>query len=650
VTALRDPALRFFAELVVAEGGLFEERDGLVSCLVPDTLVRSLDVPEEVTVTADPDASREDGALLLAPGHPVIDAAARRVLDAADIGVRHLPVVPGPPPTVADLLPLVRDQVGVDHGRVDAAAGAPAGVRLPVLRAGAMVVFDVTPDDRFHETAEIWIDATTGQVLSPGLWGATGRDHQDAPETGGLLRVLAHDLAAAVTAAQAHLEDRSAERLAELVRQRGARAARDEEVARTEAYYRAALDSIATRRSSAPQERCLLLDAQAEAVRAEQARRLREIDDKFEGRFELRPFRLLVVTLPVVEIPLVVRRGPRSWPLTVNWLVGPARVLPVSCPRCGQAAPLVAGKGHLGCRTCLPTASLAPTAPAPLAAPAKASVKSPAPAKPQLPAPAMAPVTAPPPVGPKPPAAAPARRPKAASPARHHAAREQPAADPAGAGDRLARELWRTVLSGRRWPRRDIATGSPLEALVRAYGQRALLIAHDIPAGLALEATKVVTFPTRPGRAEVTTGTLTVVGVRVPFTLRWRREGTRAVPGELLPYVTHTTALATARILPPHKGVSPGPAPGNLDPVGQAVWELAGSDGLPVLARCLAAWWWAQARVDDDALTSMAPEESATLVVEAVRHWPAGNPMVKILGRPDWWAAASAGSRTTRSA
>ncbi|MGH9157845.1 MAG: hypothetical protein ACRD1K_18865, partial [Acidimicrobiales bacterium] len=356
-----DAVVGFFVDFLAAEGGLYEECGGLVTCVVPDGLARLLDLPETVTVTADPDASREDGAMLLGPGHPVVDSAAGRVLSAADVGVFHLGAPAGPPPSLEALLPRVRDQVGVDHGRVDSSGGAPGAARLPVMRAGALITYDVSPDDRFHERAEVWVDATTGLELPPDVVAlATAPGAGPAPEPAG--QVLAYDQAAAVAAAHRLLEVGAGGRLAELARQRGADTARREESARTTEYYRDALASLEHRMATASPERARLLQAQVATVGAEQARRLREIDDKFERRFQVTPYRLHVVTLSVLSLPLVVRRGPRTWPLTILWLARTGRALPLRCPGCQQPAPLVAGKRHLGCRSCLSGASLAPEA------------------------------------------------------------------------------------------------------------------------------------------------------------------------------------------------------------------------------------------------------------------------------------------------
>lgn len=642
MTTRQDPALGFLADFVAAEGGLHEERSGLLTCLVPDELRRVLDVGEELTVTADPDAAREDGAVLLAPGHPLVDTAADRVLEVGDAGVCHLASPPGLPPSIEALLPRLRDNLTVDHGRVDAAGDGPTFVRQPVLTAGALVTFDVTSDDRFHERVDVSVDATTGQPVPAALRAALDGPPLDGPLPHEWRRIAQWAPAAAVAAVHRLLEERAADRLAQLSAQRGVGVSRREEVERAAAYYSDLLASLANRRATAPPDRARLLDGQAEAVRAERSRRLQEIDEKFDGRFQIRPFRLHLLTVPALALPLVVRRGARVFPLTVTWLLGPARPLAPPCPRCGLSGPLVAAKDGLGCRRCVPGASLAPVAaprlalgPTAIARPVTPAPSSPAPAA--EPRPHAPPGRAPAPPTPTPvPASRPGPRPAPGRGRDDGGARTRAghsALDVGRHGDKLARHLWKSVFAGRRWPRQQVAAGSPLDALFRLYGQRALGLVTDIPPGLPLTGVRASTCPSRRGRAEVTTGTLTALGARLPFTVRWRWSGGQAVPGEVLPFVDERGHAARALPVWVHLHALAEPRTW-ADPVAAEIWALVERGGFPIVARALAAWWEAQKA---GALAEVDPGSAARLVVEAVRSWPAANPVTKLLGGPDWW-------------
>lgn len=209
----------------------------------------------------------------------------------------------------------------------------------------------------------------------------------------------------------------------------------------------------------------------------------------------------------------------------------------------------------------------------------------------------------------------------------------RPPLDPGRHGDKLARDLWRSVFAGRRGPGRQVAAGSPLEALFRLYGQRALSLTIDIPPGLPLQEVRAATSPSRRQRAEVTTGTLMALGVCLPFTIRWRWSSGQAVPGEVLPFIDGRRAGAHPLPVWVHlRPMAPPPAWG--DPVAAEIWALVGGAGFPTVARALAAWWETQ---NDAALAEVDPGEAARLVVEAVGLWPAANPVTKLLRGPDWW-------------
>jgi hypothetical protein len=49
-------------------------------------LQQAFHLPEEVAVTADPEVAEEEGAMLLIPGHPLLEQAAAQVLEQGDAG------------------------------------------------------------------------------------------------------------------------------------------------------------------------------------------------------------------------------------------------------------------------------------------------------------------------------------------------------------------------------------------------------------------------------------------------------------------------------------------------------------------------------------------------------------------------------------
>ncbi|HEX2804694.1 MAG TPA: hypothetical protein VHN80_00820, partial [Kineosporiaceae bacterium] len=155
-----DPGLRFWLSYVEHNGGLVDSSYGGALAVLPETLQTHLGLPETVDVTADPEAAREDGALLLATGHPVLELAAEAVLAVGDVGQYALAWPKDHLPDATDLLDQARGAFPVDHGRIDLAA-APIRSYLPVIRTGAMIRYMVAGDEAFQERAECWLDAST---------------------------------------------------------------------------------------------------------------------------------------------------------------------------------------------------------------------------------------------------------------------------------------------------------------------------------------------------------------------------------------------------------------------------------------------------------------------------------------------------------
>ena len=89
--AASEPALSFWLDYAQREGALVEDRGEQALVVLPPELQRANELPEELTVSADPDVAREDGAILMIAGHPAVERAAAAVLDAGDAGAACLP-------------------------------------------------------------------------------------------------------------------------------------------------------------------------------------------------------------------------------------------------------------------------------------------------------------------------------------------------------------------------------------------------------------------------------------------------------------------------------------------------------------------------------------------------------------------------------
>lgn len=349
-TCAHEPGLRFWLRYAEHQGALVEDGGDHALTVLPDWLQEAAQLPEEFAVTSDPDVASEDGAVLMIPGHPALERAAASVLDEGDVGRLYLPW-PASTPGTAELQARAREHFHIEHGRIDARADAKRAY-VPLVRVGAMIAYATSLTHRFQEQEQVWVDARTGLVVADSVLDAVHcRPRLPAPDA--TATPLDADLPLALRGAHERLEQRAAQRLAALGAQ--AQRALELELARADAYYDGALESIERRRASAEPDRRRLLDGQAEATRAEHARRRREIEEELESHHEIRPFRLHLLLVPGLVLPVDVRRGARTFPFSFIWLAAGAGFADVRCPRCGAAAVLVAGRERLGCRSCLPS-------------------------------------------------------------------------------------------------------------------------------------------------------------------------------------------------------------------------------------------------------------------------------------------------------
>ncbi|HYB48584.1 MAG TPA: hypothetical protein VED20_14735, partial [Streptosporangiaceae bacterium] len=130
---IADPALEFWLRHVAADGGLWDPAGDSAYVVLPGQLRDAYRLPEELRVTADPDVAREEGAMLLTAGHPILAEAAGRVLAAGDAGYLVLDRPAAVPPGRDVLQAEVREAFPTDHGRIDL-SGEPAFVLHPVVR------------------------------------------------------------------------------------------------------------------------------------------------------------------------------------------------------------------------------------------------------------------------------------------------------------------------------------------------------------------------------------------------------------------------------------------------------------------------------------------------------------------------------------
>lgn len=291
----------------------------------------------------------------------MLTEAAESVLGAGDAGLLLLerPVEAGPPDEV--LLDHARTQLPVSHGRIDRTGPSRPAIRW-VLRVGALASYAVSAEDLFQEQVERWVDLPSrrelpGRVVDRLARVAFSEKDQWPP-------VPSAELTAALGEAHRLIEADALRRRTALSRQLGD--AHEQERARAVSYYADVIAGIERRLATVAPDRRALLEERLVTVREEQTRRLAEIADKHQARHDIRPYRLHLVGVPALRLPVDVRRGERRYPLELDWLVPAGQYAQPRCPSCDSSAPLVAGKGKLGCLACLAPATPAPPVPAPV--------------------------------------------------------------------------------------------------------------------------------------------------------------------------------------------------------------------------------------------------------------------------------------------
>ena len=556
-----DVGLDFWLRYVEGSGGLTEFDGDTTLVMLPPTLQTMLELPEVLQVTADPDVAREDGATLLSAGHPALSRCADEVLAVGDVAALAVAVAATPPPPAEHLQASARDQFTVEHGRVDA-SGAPTRSVRAILRVGALVDYTLSSDDHYQECAECWVDVQSQRQLSTDvstkLAALSAVPKDGAP--------LLNGLSAAIRCADRVIEQCAERRRSELGDDIGK--ARDAELDRVEAYYRDALATLERRRAQAPADRRQLLDARAESVRNERARRIEETRQKYQASQEIRPYRLHVYEMPVWRLPVDIRRGDRRYPLTLDWLIPLARFADVACPHCGADERLVATKTRLGCANCVPrpTVRLAPEPTRPLAKPTAKTKQVVAPPTPRRH----------PPVVCADPSPLPAKLDKL--------------------GDRLTRKAWEAVVRNDRRLARICAPDSPAAAAIRLYGPSGAAWAVGLASTEDLAAVAAHTTTASSGVRHASSGYVdTVAGHRFPFLLRWQAPGSAGQIDEILPYDWPFESAHLRRWVqgPGRAGVhAPAQPRVPLGPVGESLWRsVIPVFGLPAVLRCLAALW-----------------------------------------------------------
>jgi hypothetical protein len=601
------PAFAFWLNYVESHGGLWEQSGDTVLAILPGHLSAKHDLPETALITDDPDIAREDSVLFLGAGHPEIDKGAETIIDSGDVGTLTVPHSAKSPST-EDLLAKIRDQVAVDHGRIDA-TGSTIRSHRPLLRLGELVSHTVSADEQFTEVAEClldvpsriaWAQETTDRLLNA-IATAEATSRSNVPTR----------LAPAVAAAHHELHTAAVRRGRELAAE--ADTDRAAEITRAGEYYAAALAAIDKRRGGADSQRQALLDARAQATASERDRRLAEINEKYRHQHALRPYRMHLVDLPVWRLATDVRRGERRWPVVFDYLPLLGVVAPTRCPTCDAHAPLVAAKTHLGCERCVPAkgpAQLGAVAAKPKDAPPAVTRTAPAPTRQRQPR-DNTPVTER-----KRPATPTVQRTAAAPSTIRPVAPTRPFL-PGKPEERKVVDFWNLVGGGEtRKLSRLVAPDSPLAALTRLFGAAGPLNGIGVPAGhTPVKFTCGNYDHPVSGQRGGTAGELNTHHGEYPYLLLWSPD---RLLDEILPYGA-PWHLGHAQML--FKPITQVPATRvDLDIVAQLLLtHTTARHGLTFAARALAAWW--RLPDPDGMLARFSPRVLAASLDRAVRYW-----------------------------
>lgn len=604
---MTDPGLRFWLDHVAASGGLWEPVGDSTLVMLPRELGERYRLAEELLVTDDPDVARSDNVSFLGTGHPVLTEAAQRVLDEGDSGHLLLPRPAGAAPTENLLQGKAREYLPIAHARIDASGKARPVLRW-TLRVGALATYKVSTEDAYQERIERWVDVGTRREMRPAVVErlvSVPALEPDSPEwkSSGIGPAPVAEIAPALAEAHRIIEGLALRRRIDLARQLGD--AHDTERQRAITYYSDVIAGIERRLSAAAPDRRALLEERLAATRAEQVRRLAEIAEKHEARHEIRPYRLHLIGVPAIRLPVDVRRGDRRYPMELDWLPLAGVFAEPNCPHCASAAPLVAGKTRLGCLICQAPAHVPVVAAPPVSVPAPKTEPA-TPAQADVRTQNMARVkqvsTRSRPARP-----APARRPTGAAPHRTL---------PPGRPEKLALTLWNAVASGQpRGLRNILAPDSPAAVLHRLYGSDGLRYVIGVPHAARLESVS-----TAPGIAMAddwgsTSGTLTTTHGRYPFVIHWRHDGRTITVAEVLP----CALMPDGGLHPVYWWLLEGrPADHDAPPVLRQLDDVStllastgvAVHGVPVAGRALAAWW----RVADEPLVAHAPGVIAAAV------------------------------------
>jgi hypothetical protein len=473
-----------------------------------------------------------------------------------------------------------------------------------MLRVGVLASYTVSAEDLFQEQVERWVDVASRREVPAHVVDRLARSPGSEKDQWPSAPV--DQLTPAVVEAHRLIEADTARRGKALSKQLSG--AHEKERTRVVAYYADVIAGLERRLEAAAPDRRALLDDRLAGTREEQARRLAEISEKHQARHDIRPYRLHLVGVPAVRLPVDVRRGDRRYPMELDWLAPAGTLAGHRCPWCDGIAPLVAGKSRLGCLACLtPATSVGPPqVPAPRPAPRPA-------ARP-VPRPAEEPARAAPPARPAPGrrSGTAVRKPVDAPP---QVGVEERQRVPPKQAETLAATVWNAVAARRGSKlRQAVAPGSPAAVLSQLYGVNGPRYAIGLPPTEELRGFTVGSA-WLAGSSGYTAGAVQTDLTRHPYALHWQADGRAMSVVEVLAFPPCADGRLSGFywMFGGWRRLTGAPVdlPG-LDEVARLLVSVGvPRQGLSVTARALVAWW----RLGD-----LEPPEHPPAVVAAGVH------------------------------
>lgn len=195
------------------------------------------------------------------------------------------------------------------------------------------------------------------------------------------------------------------------------------------------------------------------------------------------------------------------------------------------------------------------------------------------------------------------------------------------AGDKLNAKMWDAVVNSDRRLSRMCAPDSPAAAAVMLFGPSAPAVAIGLPDTATPVASSTTTEVGREGLHATRGVVKTATGRQYPYLLWWRAEGVTPLLEEILPFDGATNPARLPRWsfhVDPRALFDPPRPRVHLGPVGEQLWRTGlRVHGLPILLRCLAAWW---RLADEPALTAAHPAPALAAALERMICYRAARP------------------------